>query len=118
MATTQEAQNHYQQLEAFRQELSDSGRSPTKSELQIRANKILDLMRECRALQNNPAVDKSAIPQITEDHLTELQQWLVTVSVLNENLKDTLVQENTLLIPVQHFKYDNKEKSLSIPPKY
>ena len=118
MATTQEAQNHYQQLEAFRQELSDSGRSPTKNELQIRANKILDLMRECRALQNNPAVDKSAIPQITEDHLTELQQWLVTVSVLNENLKDTLVQENTLLIPVQHFKYDNKEKSLSIPPKF
>ena len=114
MAAAQEANNHYQQLEAFRKELADSGRSITKKELRQRANKIMDLMRECQALQNNPAVDKSTIPQITDQHLTELQQWMIVSAVLDEGEST----ENARLIPVQHFRYDNKEKPLSIAPRY
>ena len=108
------ANNHYQQLETFRKELSESGRSITKKELRLRANKIVELMKECKALTDNPAVDKSTIPQITDQHLAELQQWLTVSAVLNEGEPT----ENARLIPVQHFRYDNKEKPLSIAPRY
>ena len=61
MTTTEAANNHYQELENFRKELANSGRTPTEEELQLRSNKILALMRECQALQNDPTVvDKSA----------------------------------------------------------
>ena len=84
MTTTEAANNHYQELENFRKVLANSGRTPTEEELQLRSNKILALMRECQALQNDPTVvDKSAIPQITNRHIEELEQWNLVNSLLH-----------------------------------
>ena len=114
MTTTEAANNHYQELENFRKELANSGRTPTEEELQLRSNKILALMKECHALQTDPTVvDKSAIPQITSRHIEELEQWNLVNSLLHSKEGST----NRRLIAVRGFSYNNeKEKSMASPP--
>ena len=83
MAATQQAMSHYLELENFREQLRNSGRPITIEELKLQAQKIVALMRECRALLDDPTVvDKEAIPKITEQHLNELDKWNTIAALL------------------------------------
>ena len=111
----EQANSHYQELEDFRRAVSESGQSLSRQQLEIRANKIMNLIKEIQALHKDPTVvDKDAIPEVTREHLNELQQWHTLAAVLaNKEQAD-----QGLLIPVQGFTYTGKEKGISSPPTF
>ena len=113
MAATQQAMSHYLELENFREQLKNSGRPITIAELRLQADKIVALMRECRALLDDPTVvDKEAIPKITEQHLNELDKWNTIAALL---IKD---EPTSSMIEVEGFTYTGKEKSIHSPQKF